>query len=812
MQRIVEEGLRKKQLQQQSQSGQRRRKTLEKMASSVSDESREIDDYSRYNYELGWANSKTFIKQLAKDNIDPSLLNEELQRHAENRRRRSWRAKCLGRFRSNIAQILLCILVLIDSGIVITEIILEIRSIQNYKQFFNIHAQRLNYIMANQNFQWTGSWCVPPGVVVKDEPIESSNHRPHITHRTILPLGSTASTDEHRLAVLEDFIQCWRTYVDMSQETLQNGCNLEMRQRCIYLNASEIQQPDISIGELTNPATLHRSSEVMHYVSIGVTGLFIVTTVLKIICLGREFFSNVYEVIDALVILTSFISDISYIKLDSQEIAAMVILLLWRMVRLINAMLMYERQRCEFRVILQKRARRLQERKVDDLQRTKELYQKHITNLEELARNFGCSREAIQDCKPRYVYHTKEQTQNALKSIAALTTGFMGGLVGAPLAQKELISRFTTSSPPSAKANQISQSSLAVAGDTSSIDAYDSPNSCKGIQASLVHEYGSSSLGSLNSLPSASRKELTVRSQAENLVRNVLLHQLNNAIVESGAHGRSTHFSSRRKNYSTAATERNLFRGLLGRADRKQVSFGGRRERGKSLDYGAPTTNNNRRQTLGPLDKLNFHFPRRTHIDLLHHKHHQVTNAAFDTDESESASTHITFPHQQVSPLPEEATTAQPPVPPTAPILQIIEIEAHDEEELSEEAEGTYSEQDDNEDIESCVKKKRKRRTPDVVTVYRRSSEALSAMAASVNSACGLVRRNSYCPTRLMPPDREHLLVPERKARSENGSHPRIVRTSSERRFYVSPISPSNPVEVVQRDKALSRSVVVLQN
>lgn len=42
----------------------------------------------RYNYELGWANSKTFIKQLAKDNIDPSLLNEELQRHAENRRRR----------------------------------------------------------------------------------------------------------------------------------------------------------------------------------------------------------------------------------------------------------------------------------------------------------------------------------------------------------------------------------------------------------------------------------------------------------------------------------------------------------------------------------------------------------------------------------------------------------------------------------------------------------------------------------------------------------------------------------------------------
>lgn len=51
---------------------------MEKIASS----------FFRYNYELSWANSKTFIKQLAKDNIDSSLLNEELQRHAENRRRR----------------------------------------------------------------------------------------------------------------------------------------------------------------------------------------------------------------------------------------------------------------------------------------------------------------------------------------------------------------------------------------------------------------------------------------------------------------------------------------------------------------------------------------------------------------------------------------------------------------------------------------------------------------------------------------------------------------------------------------------------
>ncbi|KAL5967051.1 hypothetical protein TSMEX_005115 [Taenia solium] len=89
MKRMIEKSLRQQQL-HQSHSSQRRKGTLEKMTSVISDESRETDDlvrYSGYNYELGWANSKTFIKQLAKDNIDPSLLNEELQRHAENRRR-----------------------------------------------------------------------------------------------------------------------------------------------------------------------------------------------------------------------------------------------------------------------------------------------------------------------------------------------------------------------------------------------------------------------------------------------------------------------------------------------------------------------------------------------------------------------------------------------------------------------------------------------------------------------------------------------------------------------------------------------------
>ncbi|KAM3184476.1 hypothetical protein ACTXT7_008309 [Hymenolepis weldensis] len=131
----------------------------------------------------------------------------------------------------------------------------------------------------------------------------------------------------------------------------------------------------------------------------------------------------------------------------------------------------------------------------------------------------------------------------------------------------------------------VSQSSLAAVGDTSSIGACDSLNSCKGILASLIHEDGPSSPGSLSSLPSSSRKELIMRSQAENLVRNVLLHQISNALEESEAHfNRPTYFSPRRKTLVGLDNERNLLRELLGGNCRKRVSFEGRKERGQSLD------------------------------------------------------------------------------------------------------------------------------------------------------------------------------------------------------------------------------------
>ncbi|VDK88637.1 unnamed protein product [Dibothriocephalus latus] len=255
MERVIQEAMRSK---------------LPKALSFVSNDSKETDEDIRYNYDLGWANSKTFTKQLAKDNIDVDILNDELIRHAERRRSRSCRQKLLSTFRSSAAQFLLCFLVLLDSCLVIAEIILEIRSIQT--------------------------------------------------------------------------------------------CDLDLLSKCFVVRKTSLTEEEFN-ERLTDPSTLHFASEVMHFISIGVTSLFIICIVLKLVCLRRKFFTNVYE--------------------------------------------------------------------------------KQILALEELSRSLGSPEENIRDCKPRYVRHSKEQTQNALKSIAALTTGFMGGMIGAPISRQEALARFT---------------------------------------------------------------------------------------------------------------------------------------------------------------------------------------------------------------------------------------------------------------------------------------------------------------------------------------------------------------------------------
>uniref|UniRef100_A0A1I8I230 Voltage-gated hydrogen channel 1 n=1 Tax=Macrostomum lignano TaxID=282301 RepID=A0A1I8I230_9PLAT len=88
--------------------------------------------------------------------------------------------------------------------------------------------------------------------------------------------------------------------------------------------------------EFSHAKVLHDVSAVLHFVSIGILGLFVLEVALKIVCLGRNFVREKFEIVDAVVIMISFVADIVFVKLESTEVSVMVLFLLWRIVRVIN--------------------------------------------------------------------------------------------------------------------------------------------------------------------------------------------------------------------------------------------------------------------------------------------------------------------------------------------------------------------------------------------------------------------------------------------------------------------------------------------
>ncbi|KAL3321170.1 hypothetical protein Ciccas_000165 [Cichlidogyrus casuarinus] len=138
-----------------------------------SEESQADDDIRLHGYDMSWANSRKFMKQLKKDNIELSLFEGELQRtaQAETVKRQvncetsimtsqpywvikgkflcSWRHRFIGLTKSNFFQIFLSIFVVLDALLVLVEIVLELQSMRSFKMLLQQKIQTaifyLNY-------------------------------------------------------------------------------------------------------------------------------------------------------------------------------------------------------------------------------------------------------------------------------------------------------------------------------------------------------------------------------------------------------------------------------------------------------------------------------------------------------------------------------------------------------------------------------------------------------------------------------------------------------------------------------------------
>ena len=78
--------------------------------------------------------------------------------------------------------------------------------------------------------------------------------------------------------------------------------------------------------------------QVLHYISIGILGIFMIEITVKLFAFRLDFFKSKMEVFDAIIVVVSFVLDIVYASAEGIESAVglLVILRLWRVARILN--------------------------------------------------------------------------------------------------------------------------------------------------------------------------------------------------------------------------------------------------------------------------------------------------------------------------------------------------------------------------------------------------------------------------------------------------------------------------------------------
>ena len=86
----------------------------------------------------------------------------------------------------------------------------------------------------------------------------------------------------------------------------------------------------------------HLAIQILHYTSIVILGLFLIEIVVKLYAFGLDFFHHKLEVFDAIVVIVSFALDIAYSgNMDAWDaIGLLVLLRLWRVVRIVNGIVL----------------------------------------------------------------------------------------------------------------------------------------------------------------------------------------------------------------------------------------------------------------------------------------------------------------------------------------------------------------------------------------------------------------------------------------------------------------------------------------
>ncbi|KAL5103457.1 Voltage-gated hydrogen channel 1 [Taenia crassiceps] len=376
----------------------------------------------------GWISTRRFLRQMQKDNIDCALLQQEAcHRNEVKFAKGKLKSRVLHLMRGPVIQLLMCSLVLLDALIVTAEIILEIHAVKAEKKIFEYERSHMNHKM----YRYYCTSHIDPESVFTPTTREACCQRPvnrsGVAFEAIpspfalcclarggSDCGGTGGPARGRLFTVYHSVSAPPSD-QMSMHCSHLTC-------CLSQLGRLMQSPLEAMGESGSCHFFHTIACILHFLSILILCIFVIQLAVKVVCMGRAFFRLKFEIVDGIIIIISLIADGIFVYIASEEITLIIVFLLWRIVRVVNSLLMYEKQRNEFRIQLQKRARRMSELKVEALNGKVILLEKHIDNLESMCVELGVPREQLLFCRPTISKSGKEVTKNAIRSMVFLTS------------------------------------------------------------------------------------------------------------------------------------------------------------------------------------------------------------------------------------------------------------------------------------------------------------------------------------------------------------------------------------------------------
>lgn len=373
--------------------------------------------------ECRWLRESHFQRDLQTDNIDADIVLEELQALHAERTALTRRERLVKFLRSNQVQTLLCSIVLVDACIVVAQLLLDINSVKDRLiQRDDDLAQLIGFIRGDHG--------------------QSARLRHYTGHDVnhILRL----LTDQPRPSV-----------------TSSSGHPRKSRDSGIPSSSYDANVPEDTVPRKPNIDVFRRAARGLHYVSIAILSFLLLEEVVRITAMGRYICQHKIEIFDAVVIVTSFTVDVVFVGgvsgdngqkaaartpsprpsrlsvlhvlsvyltacrdqvVEGQKAAAaLVVLLVWRLARVVDGIITTVKRKQEFRIRLQSRARRRVEKLLEEAEDERQRQTSEVDALRQLCLRAGVGQKAINTCSPHKSARHLPRMLQALTSVARLS-------------------------------------------------------------------------------------------------------------------------------------------------------------------------------------------------------------------------------------------------------------------------------------------------------------------------------------------------------------------------------------------------------